>query len=59
VAAFVDGHERPQDPRFTGDVAETRRQFHDYKMNLYGTTVDGVLLGQNSPPSGTVTGASN
>jgi thiosulfate dehydrogenase len=59
VAAFVDGHERPQDPRFTGDVAETRRQFHDDKMNLYGTTVDGVLLGQNSPPYGTVTGASN
>lgn len=52
VAMFVDGHERPQDPRFTRDVATTREKFHDSAMSLYGTTVDGVLLGQHSPPAG-------
>ena len=52
VAAYVDSHERPQDPRFTGDVKETRKKFHDSKMSLYGTKVGDTLLGQNSPPSG-------
>lgn len=45
VAAFVDGHERPQDPRFTGDLAETRKRFQDTPMSLYGTVVAGKLLG--------------
>ena len=52
VAMFVDGHERPQDPRFTGSVPETRKRFHNSKMWLYGTRVDGVLLGAHSVPSG-------
>ena len=52
VAAFVDSHERPQDPRFTGSVAETRRKYHDSAMSMYGKTVNGVLLGEHSPPSG-------
>jgi thiosulfate dehydrogenase len=54
VAAFMDSHERPQDPRFTGSVAETRQKFHNSKMSLYGTKVGDRLLGENSPPSGTV-----
>ena len=29
VAMFMDSHERPQDPRFKGNVAETRKKFHD------------------------------
>ncbi len=44
VAAFIDSRPRPQDPRFTGDVAETMGKYHrdgDY----YGRVVDGVLLG--------------
>ena len=45
VAWFMNSHERPQDPRFTGDVAQTRQQFHDSRFSLYGTTVDGRLLG--------------
>jgi thiosulfate dehydrogenase len=45
VAMFVNAHERPQDPRYTGDVAETRKAFHDSPMSLYGTTVAGHLLG--------------
>lgn len=52
VAAYVDSRERPQDPRFAGDVAATRKAHHDSPMDLYGTTVDGILLGQASPPAG-------
>ena len=47
VALYMNGHERPQDPRFTGDVAETRTRFHDDPDSPYGTTVDGRLLGAN------------
>jgi thiosulfate dehydrogenase len=50
VAMFMDAHERPQDPRYTGDLAATRKQFHDTPQSLYGTTVNGHLLG--SAPAG-------
>jgi thiosulfate dehydrogenase len=49
VAFFMNAHERPQDPRFTGSVAETRKKFHDSPDSPYGTTVNGHLLG--SAPS--------
>jgi thiosulfate dehydrogenase len=49
VALFMNGHERPQDPRYTGDVAATRKRFHDDPNSPYGTTVNGHLLG--SAPS--------
>ena len=52
VAAFINGHERPQDPRFTNSVSETRAKYHDSSMSLYGKTVDGVTLGEKSPPAG-------
>ncbi|HEY4583731.1 MAG TPA: c-type cytochrome [Lysobacter sp.] len=45
VAMFMNAHERPQDPRYTGDVAETRRRFHDDPNSPYGTVVNGHLLG--------------
>ena len=45
VAYYMDAHERPQDPRFTGNVASTRKEYHDSKWSLYGTTVNGHLLG--------------
>ncbi len=48
VAKFINGHERPQDPRFTGDVTSTRAKFHNSKQSLYGTSVDGRLLGSRS-----------
>lgn len=54
VATYIDSQERPQDPRFSGSVAETRKKYHDSAMSMYGKTVNGVLLGKNSPPSGTV-----
>ena len=45
VALYVDGHERPQDPRFTGWVAETRTRYHDSRESMYGEVVAGYLLG--------------
>jgi len=42
--------ERPQDPRFTGDLAETTKRFNDSKFDYYGKTKgpDGKLLGSPS-----------
>jgi thiosulfate dehydrogenase len=54
VAAYIDSQERPQDPRFQGSVAETRMQHHDSPFDMYGQTVGGITLGENSPPAGTV-----
>ena len=45
VAVFMNSHERPQDPRFTGSVAETRKKYHDTEDSLYGMTVNGHVLG--------------
>jgi len=45
VAYFMDAHERPQDPRFAGSVAETRKKYHDSPTSLYGQTVNGHVLG--------------
>lgn len=49
VAQYVNTRERPQDPRYTGDVIETRalydKTFHTHTN--YGLVVDGVLLGQH------------
>jgi thiosulfate dehydrogenase len=52
VATYMDSQERPQDPRFSGSVAETRKLHHDSPMDIYGQTVNGVVLGQNSPAAG-------
>jgi len=37
VAYFMDSHERPQDPRWTGDVEKTQALSHSGGNNLYGT----------------------
>lgn len=47
VAMYINAQERPQDPRYTGNLAETRKEFHDSPDSLYGLTVDGRLLGAN------------
>jgi thiosulfate dehydrogenase len=52
AATYIDSQERPQDPRFNGSVAETRKADHDSPFDMYGQTVNGVVLGQKSPPSG-------
>lgn len=44
VATFVMSHERPQDPRSKGDVAQTKKEYHDENCK-YGETVDGKILG--------------
>jgi thiosulfate dehydrogenase len=48
VAQYIDSHERPQDPRFVGSVAQTRKQFHNSKFSMYGMMVNGVTLGAPS-----------
>jgi thiosulfate dehydrogenase len=46
VAAFINSHPRPQDPRFKGDTEATRKAFHkNHPYDFYGTRVDGKLLG--------------
>lgn len=50
VAAYINMHERPQDPRLVnGDIELTRKRFHEGDgTNLYGVRVDGVLIGQGT-----------
>ncbi len=44
VAAYINSKPRPQDPRFTGELAQTKKRFHDH-MCLYGTEQHGRTLG--------------
>jgi cytochrome c553 len=48
VAAFVNSHERPQDPRCGGDLAATTKEFHGEKYDYYDIrkAADGHLLGE-------------
>jgi thiosulfate dehydrogenase len=48
VAAFMNSHERPQDPRLIdGSVEKTRDKYHaNDGVNLYGQTVNGKMLGK-------------
>ncbi len=52
VAMYMDSHERPQDPRFTGNVAETRKRYHDTRWSLYGKEVNGHVLGSGTGGGG-------
>lgn len=45
VAMYINAHERPQDPRYTGNIAVTRARYHNSPWSLYGTVVNGHLLG--------------
>lgn len=49
LAYYINSQERPQDPRYTGDVTETRELYLDtfHKHSLYGLEVDGQLLGDH------------
>ncbi|MEZ8279162.1 c-type cytochrome [Vibrio splendidus] len=51
VAAFVNSHERPQDPRYKGDVAGNAKRYHNHQ-GYYGKEVDGNVLGSKAYPSG-------
>ena len=48
VAAYLDSYPRPQDPRFTGSVEQTRQKYHA-RDSYYGRTVNGQLLGAPEP----------
>jgi len=52
VALFVDSHERPQDPRYTGSLIQTRAQFHEDDDSMYGRTVNGYVLGSKAVTPG-------
>jgi len=45
VAAFINSHERPQDPRFEGSIAATADNWHSHEC-LYNSEVRGHKLGQ-------------
>lgn len=49
LAQYIDSQERPQDPRYTGDIAETRKLYEAtfHKDTLYGTEVNGRILGDH------------
>lgn len=45
LAAFIDSHERPRDPRQTGTVAENAKANFGGQKSYYGASVDGKVLG--------------
>ena len=49
VAAFVNSHERPKDPRQTGTLEEARLQYHDGDQSYYGVEQNGVMIGVGTP----------
>lgn len=50
IAQFVNSQERPQDPRYTGDVKETRAKYEAtfHKQSMYGKELNGKLLGDHA-----------
>jgi len=58
LAAFIDSHERPKDPR-QGDMSieETRKRYHDGDEIYYGQELNGVLLGIGTPDPERAVGA--
>ncbi|OCH23593.1 c-type cytochrome [Aliivibrio sp. 1S128] len=47
VAAFMNSHERPQDPRYKGDLKANQEKYHNHQ-GYYGKTVNGKVLGEHS-----------
>lgn len=47
VAAYVNSHERPQDPRFKGSVESNAKKYHQHQ-GYYGKTVNGKTLGSHA-----------
>lgn len=50
VAQYMNSHERPQDPRYTGSVQGTRQAFHATDDSMYGRAVAGRTLGDSGAP---------
>ena len=49
VAAFLDSHERPPDPRQKGTTIEATRMAHHKDGDYYGQVIAGDLLGDGRP----------
>ncbi|SCX94315.1 c-type cytochrome [Thiohalorhabdus denitrificans] len=47
VAAYINSHERPQDPRFEGTITDTEEAWHQHEC-IYGHEVNGAELGQGA-----------
>lgn len=47
VAAYINSHERPADPRDQGDIKATAERFHKH-AGYYGKEVDGKKLGEGT-----------
>ncbi|PLC50870.1 cytochrome C [Pollutimonas subterranea] len=45
VAAYLNSHERPKDPRQTGTLEEARLKFHKDEESYYGKEVSGKIVG--------------
>lgn len=54
LAAYINRQERPQDPRYTGDVVETREKYLDtfHTHTQYGLEHQGKLLGDHDNTGG-------
>lgn len=50
IAMYVNTKERPQDPRYTGDIKETLKLYSDtfHKHSMYGQEFNGKVLGNHS-----------
>lgn len=64
VAAYIDSHERPKDPRQRRTVAEAARKYHPHEDSFYGRTLRGHLLGTGvgakaSSPAGGMAGSAS
>ena len=53
VAAYINSHERPQDPRYKGDLQKNRERYHNHQ-GYYGQKIGGKTLGEQAYPNGTV-----
>lgn len=50
VAAYINSHERPQDPRNEGDIESTDKTFHNHQC-YYGDKIDDAALGSRAYPN--------
>ncbi|MEJ2765097.1 c-type cytochrome [Photobacterium sp. MCCC 1A19761] len=53
VAAYMNSHERPQDPRYRGDLDANDQRYHKHQ-GYYGDAIDGHKLGSRAYPTATV-----
>ncbi len=53
VAAYINSHERPQDPRLNGSVTANAEKYHQHQ-GYYGKTLNGKLMGESAFESSTV-----